>query len=143
MQLHQLRPVHKTKKAKRVGRGGAHGSYSGKGLNGQRSRSGRKFKPVIRELIKRYGKLRGYKFKRFAKKPLVFSLEDINKKFESGERVSMKTLIEKGLMRKIKGETPKVKILSNGEIKKALIFENCSVSKGAKEKIGKAGGEIK
>ena len=63
MQLHQLRPKHKLKKKKRIGRGGKRGTYSGRGIKGQRSRAGRKFAPAIRELIKRYPKLRGYKFK--------------------------------------------------------------------------------
>jgi large subunit ribosomal protein L15 len=101
------------------------------------------FKPVIREIVKRYGKLRGYKFKSFGKKPVTLSLENIDKKFESGERVSPQTLMEKGLIRKIKGEIPKIKILSDGEIKKVLIFEKCLFSKSAKEKIEKAGGDIK
>ncbi len=61
MQLHELKPKHKLKRKKRVGRGGKKGTYSGKGIKGQSSRSGRKMVPIIRELIKRYPKLRGYK----------------------------------------------------------------------------------
>ena len=143
MQLHQLKPIHKGKKHKRIGRGGAHGFYSGKGAKGQKSRAGRKYKPIIRELIKRYPKLRGYKFKSLSQKPMLFNLEIIDKKFEASEKVSPQTLIEKKLMRKIGGEMPKIKILGGGEIKKPLIFENCLVSKSAKEKIEKAGGEVK
>lgn len=63
MQLHELKPKHKRKKRKRVGRGGKRGTYSGRGIKGQKARAGRRLKPVIRELIKRYPKLRGYKFK--------------------------------------------------------------------------------
>lgn len=63
MQLHELKPIHKAKKGKRVGRGGKRGTYSGRGQKGQKSRAGRKLKPIVRELIKRYPKLRGYKFK--------------------------------------------------------------------------------
>lgn len=63
MQLHELKPIHKRKKAKRVGRGGKRGTYSGRGQKGQRARAGRKMKPVVREIIKRYPKLRGYKLK--------------------------------------------------------------------------------
>jgi large subunit ribosomal protein L15 len=63
MQLHELKPIHKSKKRKRVGRGGKRGTFAGRGQKGQRSRAGRKMKPVVRELIKRYPKLRGYKFK--------------------------------------------------------------------------------
>lgn len=67
MQLNDLKPIHKNKKRKRVGRGGKRGTYSGRGQKGQLSRAGRKLKPVIREIIKRYPKLRGYKFKSFKK----------------------------------------------------------------------------
>lgn len=67
MQLHELRPLHRGKKRKRVGRGGKRGTYSGRGQKGQKSRAGRRLKPVIREIIKRYPKLRGYKFKARAK----------------------------------------------------------------------------
>src|SRR4030043_532865 len=55
----QMKPKHKLKKKKRVGRGGKRGTYSGKGIKGQKSRAGRKMVPVIRELIKKYPKLRG------------------------------------------------------------------------------------
>ena len=63
MQLHELKPIHKKKQPKRVGRGGKKGTYSGRGMKGQKSRAGRRLPPVIREMIKRYPKLRGYKFK--------------------------------------------------------------------------------
>jgi large subunit ribosomal protein L15 len=63
MQLHEIKPTHKLKKRKRVSRGGKRGTYSGRGQKGQLSRAGRKLKPLIREIIKRYPKLRGYKFK--------------------------------------------------------------------------------
>ena len=63
MQLYEIKPIHRLKKPKRVGRGGKRGTYSGHGIKGQRSRAGRRFKPIIRELIKKYPKLRGYKFK--------------------------------------------------------------------------------
>jgi len=63
MQLHQLSPKHKSKKRKRVGRGGKRGTYCGRGMKGQKSRAGAKFVPIIRGLIKRYPKLRGYRNK--------------------------------------------------------------------------------
>ncbi|MFH1036889.1 MAG: 50S ribosomal protein L15 [Patescibacteria group bacterium] len=143
MELHQLRPTHKRKKTKRIGRGGVHGFNCGRGAKGQNSRAGKKFKPIIRELIKRYPKLRGYRSKKINDKPAVLNLEILDKKFESGDKISPKVLIEKRIIRRINGRVPKVKILSKGELKKALIFENISVSKIAKEKIEKAGGEIK
>ena len=38
MQLHQLKPIHKKKKPKTRGRGGKRGTYSGRGMKGQKSR---------------------------------------------------------------------------------------------------------
>ena len=143
MQLHQLKPKHKLKKRKRVGRGGKRGTYSGRGIKGQRSRAGRKFKPVIRELIKRYPKLRGYKFKRVTLKPAVVNIEILEKRFKAADTVTPKVLIERGVIRRIRGRLPKVKILGQGKLTKKLIIEGCQVSKQAKEKIEKAGGSIK
>lgn len=147
MQKHQLKPIHKFKKPQRPGRGGKRGTYSGRGIKGQSSRAGRKMKPIIRELIKRYSKLRGYKFKSpnlSAKSHLVvLNLSILDKKFNVGEIVSPETLLEKKLIRTIEGKTPKVKILAKGgDMVKALIFERCLASKQAKEKIIKAGGKI-
>jgi len=141
MQLHQLRPIHKPKKKKRVGQGDKF-CGRGRGTRGQKARAGRKLKPIIRELIKRYPKLRGYKFKAKKEKPVVINLEILEKKFKASDKVNPQILLDLKLISKIKGKIPKVKILGKGEIKKPLIIENCQVSKGAKEKIEKAGGTI-
>jgi len=147
MQLHQLKPKHKLKKSKRVGRGGKRGTYSGRGLKGQRSRAGRKFKPAIRGLIKRYPKLRGYRFKSKVKnqksKIAILNLEILEKRFNSEEKITPEILLERKIIRRIKGRLPKVKILSRGKLTKKLIIEGCQVSKSAKEEIEKAGGTIK
>ena len=143
MQLHQIKPKHKLKKKKRVGRGGKRGTYSGKGIKGQKSRAGKKMQPVIRELIKKYPKLRGYRFKKREKNILSVNIYDLDKRFKEGEVVSSKALLEKKLIRRIKGKTPRVKILDRGELTKNLIIEGCEVSKGAKRTIEKAGGRIK
>ncbi|MFH1894914.1 MAG: uL15 family ribosomal protein [Patescibacteria group bacterium] len=143
MQLHQLKPIHKNKKLKRVGRGGVHGFSCGRGNKGQRSRPSSNFKPVIRELIKKYPKLRGYRSKSFLPKAAVLDLGILDKKFDTGEKVFPQILIEKRLVRRMGGKIPKIKILGGGEIKKALVFEGCLISNSAKEKIKKAGGEIK
>jgi len=142
MQLHQLKPSHKLKNRKRVGRGGKHGSYSGKGIKGQSSRSGARFQPLIRQVIKRYPKLRGYKFKSFKNDGAILNIEILDKNFESGEKITPQILIDKKLIHKIKGKIPQIKILGKGEIKKSLIFEGLEISGGAKEKIEKAGGTI-
>jgi large subunit ribosomal protein L15 len=142
IQIHQLKPIHKKKNEKRVGRGGKRGKYSGRGIKGQKSRAGKKLKPIIREILKKYPKLRGYRFK--AKKEYeIINLEKIERYFQEGEIVNPEALVEKGLVRKRGGKVPKVKILGRGEITKKLTFENCKLSKSAKEKIEKAGGKIK
>ena len=147
MQLHQIKPTHKKKRGRRVGRGGKRGTYSGRGVKGQKSRSGRRFKPAVRYLIKRYPKLRGYRFKsqisNIKSQNAVLNLDILEKNFEPGQTVNPQTLLEKKIVRKINGRVPDVKILGGGKITKGLTVENCSVSKQAKEKIEKADGVVK
>jgi large subunit ribosomal protein L15 len=143
MQLDQLKPIHKKKRAKRIGRGGKKGTYSGRGMKGQRSRAGRRLKPAIRELIKRYPKLRGYKFKRRELKVATVNIETLERKLKNGERITPKVLLEGKIIRKMKGRMPQVKILGKGKLTKKLTVEGCQVSKKAKEQIEKAGGGIK
>ncbi len=135
MQIHQIKPKHKLKKKKRVGRGGKRGSYSGKGIKGQKSRAGRKLAPVIRELIKKYPKLRGYRRQKISQNLTIVNLGDLEKKFKDSEIVNPQTLLGKGLIRRIKGKTPKVKILGKGELTGKLIIENCQMSEKVKRKI--------
>ena len=143
MQLCDLKPKTKPKKKKRVGRGGKKGTYSGRGIKGQKSRSGRKLAPIIRELIKRYPKKRGYKHNPILKNLVVeVSLKSLNEKFSDGETVSPKSLIEKNVIDKKYGKIPQVKILANGEISKKLTIKDCKISKSAREKIEKAGGKV-
>ena len=136
MQIHQIKPKHKLKKKKRVGRGGKRGTYSGRGIKGQKSRAGRKLAPVIRELIKKYPKLRGYRSQNNAKNIAVVNLKDLDKNFKDSEIVNPKTLLEKKLIRRIKGRVPKVKILGKGELTKKLTIEDCEMSENVKEKLG-------
>ena len=143
MQLHQLKPIHRRKKRKRIGRGGKRGTYSGRGIKGQKARAGASFKPAIRVFIKRYPKLRGYKFKVRGLKPQTVNIATLEKRFKNEEKVSPQILLEKKIIRRIKKRVPKVKILGKGEITKKLNIEGCELSKTAKEKIEKAGGVIK
>lgn len=146
MQLHQLKTIKKKKRVKRIGRGGKRGTYSGRGMKGQKSRAGRRMQPVIREIIKRYPKLRGYRvksrFKNKKEKPVVLNLEVLEKNFNLKEKIIPQLLLEKKLIRRIKGRTPIVKILGKGKLTKILIIEGCEVSKSARGKIEKAGGTI-
>jgi large subunit ribosomal protein L15 len=142
MQLHELKKNSTSKRKKRVGRGGKKGTYCGAGGKGQKGRAGAKFKPLIREWVKKYPKLRGYNFNVQMVVSAV-NLDILEKEFEANAVVSPDTLVAKRIVRKVDGKNPLVKILSRGEIKKALIVENCTVSKIAKEKIEKAGGTVK
>ncbi len=140
MQIHQLQS--RNKKRKRIARGGKRGTYSGRGVKGQKSRSGYNAQPVVRELIKKYPKLRGYRFK--ADKQNVFiNVGVLEEKFKDGDKITPAVLINKGITDKIKGRTPLIKILGKGELTKKFTIEACQASKSAKEKIEKAGGIIK
>jgi len=142
MQIHQLKPKHSNKSKKRVGRGGKKGTYSGKGSKGQKSRAGRKLAPIIRELIKKYPKLRGYRSFALDNYSVVINLETLEKVSEDKEVISPESLIKKGIISMIKGKAPPVKILGQGKLTKQLIIENCQVSKTAKEAIEKSGGTV-
>ena len=115
-------------------------------MKGQKSRAGRRLQPVVRELIKRYPKLRGYRHKTknqaLGLEPQVVNLSLLEKKFGTDEKVNPELLLEKGLVRRIRGRTPQVKILGGGDIKKALTIEGCQASKEARKKIEKAGGKV-
>lgn len=120
---------------------GSTGTYSGRGQKGQRARSGgRKGLKLMsmKRLIQSTPKLRG--FKSHYPKFTVVNLSELEKKFNEGERVTPKTLLEKGLVGKI-GE--RVKILGGGELKKKLTIGGCALSSSAREKIEKAGGKIR
>ncbi len=142
MQIHELQPKHYSRNKKRVGRGGRKGTYSGHGMKGQKARAGRKMVPIIRELIKRYPKLKGYRRFVLDDFSAVVNLVTLEKTFKDGDTVNAENLLKKGLISKIKGRTPKVKILGTGKLTKKLIFENCKVSASAKTAIEKAGGTI-
>ena len=143
MQLHNLSPKHKRKSPKRIGRGGKRGTYSGRGIKGQKARAGRKLQPMIRVFIKRYPKLKGYRFKAQKENIATVNLDILEKKFSDGEKITPASLLEKRIIRKIKGKVPEVKILGRGKLSKKLIVEGCLLSKSAEEEIKKAGGEVK
>jgi len=142
MQLHQLQPVHKPKRRKRIGRGGKRGTYSGRGVKGQRARAGSKVQPAIKQWIKRYPKLRGYSFGRVSEKAVPINLDLLNKYFESGALITPAALVHKNLAPKISGRFPKIKILAKGEITKKITIKNCQFSSKAAQKIRAAGGAI-
>lgn len=140
MQLHQINSNNRDKK--RVGRGGKRGTYSGKGLKGQKSRAGRKMRPEWRDVLKRIPKRRGYAFKSGQGKAVVLNLGKLSEIFSGGELITPSVLLKKGLIGKISGRLPEVKILAQGELKKKLSFKGFKLSAPAREKIVQAGGEI-
>src|SRR3989338_9876912 len=143
MQLHNLKPNIKKKNKKRVGRGGKRGTYSGRGLKGQKSRAGHRIRPQIRDIIKKLPKKRGYKFKSFRIKPEIVNVGVLEEKFKDGDKITPNSILEIGLVKKIGNKIPKVKLLGDGNLTKKLLVSECQISKSAKEKIIKAGGEIK
>jgi large subunit ribosomal protein L15 len=141
LSLHTIKPAKGArKKRKRVGRGNAsgHGTYSTRGLKGQKARSGvSNLKRLgMRMTLMRTPKKRG--FKSLKQKDQVVNLVDINKNFKDGEVVSPKILLKKGLTDSIKLD---VKILGKGELKlKNLKFENVKMSESVKKQVEKLSG---
>lgn len=148
MQLHELKPTSSRKTAKRIGRGGKRGKTSGRGMKGQTARAGNSTRPEMREMIKKLPKLRGHGKNRADTvnsgrvKAVAVNLTKLETAFASGETVSPKTLVNKGLVATVRRKSPVVKILATGEITKKLTIEGCQVSKAAQEKVEKAGGVI-
>jgi large subunit ribosomal protein L15 len=142
MQLHNIKSNSANKSRKRIGRGGKRGTYSGRGLKGQKSRSGARIRPAYRDILKKLPKQRGFKFKSIKEKPVAINILDLEKNFKDGEIISPSALATKGMVVKFGGRLPKVKILATGEIKKKITVKDCLISVAAKEKIEKAGGKI-
>lgn len=144
LSLHTIKPAKGSKRSKkRVGRGNAsgHGSYSTRGIKGQKARSGGrgglKYKGMKAMLLS-IPKKRGFKSMR--KKSEILNINDLDKKFEDNTRITLKVLQKSGMISKIKNG---VKILGDGETKKKFVISGCDVSKSAREKIEGAGGSIR
>jgi large subunit ribosomal protein L15 len=143
--LDSLKRTTENKKAKLVGRGSKRGKTSGRGTKGQKARAGHKIRPHIRDIIKKYPKLRGRgknMNKTFAIKPATVNVGLLEKKYQSTEVVTPSTLFIKGLITRSKGVLPHVKILATGEITKKLEIFDCEVSASAKTKIETVGGKV-
>ncbi len=132
MQLHNLLKFRSETK-KRIGRGGKRGSYSGRGVKGQKSRAGRRIRPAERDLIIRLPKRRGFLNKPKSEKPVAINLADLNNRYKN--QAGAAVVLDK----KILGDS---KILGKGEISFPVAIRGLKVSKSAKEKIIKAGGAV-
>ena len=93
MQTHQLKNSSRNKTGKRVGRGGKRGTYSGRGGKGQTARAGRNFRPIIREVLKRYPKLRGHRNRAAGAAGFAVNLAALEAGFENGAVIDPRILI--------------------------------------------------
>jgi large subunit ribosomal protein L15 len=152
LNLSNLKPAQARKDRKRVGRGlgSGKGRYSGRGLKGQKSRSGsHKMRPGFEggqnPLYMRLGKQRGpYSKDAMPMGPHRTSTQPVNvaaleERFDAGAEVTLETLVEKGL---IKNTRIDVKLLGQGELKKQLSITVHAASASAREKVEAAGGSL-
>jgi large subunit ribosomal protein L15 len=144
MQQHELRqPKGATHQRKRIGRGNAsgHGTYSTKGLKGQKARSGGGVRPGFEggqlPLVRRMAYKRGFR------NPFRVDYEEVNVgdlgAFAAGSVVDLAVLQSARLARTGRP----VKVLGEGELKVGLTVEAASFSKSAKAKIEAAGGTVR
>jgi large subunit ribosomal protein L15 len=152
LNLSNLKPASPRRARKRIGRGlgSGKGRYSGRGIKGQKSRSGsHKMRPGFEggqnPIYMRLGKQRGSYSKdampmgphRTSTQPVnVASLEE---RFDAGAEVTLEALVEKGL---IKNTRTDVKLLGQGELTKKLTVTVHAASATAREKVEGAGGSL-
>ena len=137
----------KTKKI-RVGRGigSGKGKTSGRGVKGQKSRSGVAIKsfeggqmPLYRRLPKRgFNSISKNKIGKLNLGDLQLFIE--SKRIKSSEKIDIKYLHSSKILKK---KYEKIKILGQGEIKNKLNLEVHFLSNSAKEKLSKNGSTIK
>jgi large subunit ribosomal protein L15 len=128
---------------KRVGRGdgSGHGSYSGRGCKGHKSRAGggehRGFEGGQLPLIKRLPRIRGFTNTR----RVEYSIVNVSalKKFPPNSEVIPEELLKAGLIKSVKQP---VKVLGNGDIDRPLVVKASKFSATAATKISTAGGKI-
>jgi large subunit ribosomal protein L15 len=152
LSLSSLKPAQARRTRKRVGRGlgSGKGRYSGRGIKGQKARSGSHKMPAGFEggqtpLDMRLGKLRGSTsadampigpFRTYSQPVNVGALES---RFEAGSEITPEALKAARLIRKLSVD---VKVLGVGELTKALSVSAHGFSKSAVEKIEAAGGSV-
>ena len=135
-------PQGATHAKKRVGRGNGsgHGTYAGKGLKGQKSRSGKKkaydaFEGGQFPLSRKFHVLRGFNNKwRVEFQPV--NLSALNR-FDDGATVTPEALREAGILKHLREP---VKVLGQGAISKKLTISAHRFSDSARAKIEAAGG---
>jgi large subunit ribosomal protein L15 len=144
MLQNDLRPPAGAKhKRKRVGRGNAsgHGTYSGRGLKGQKARSG----PGLRigfeggqlPLIRRMSRKRGFT-NIFRVEYAQVNLKSLSSRFPADSEVTPETLVREGVIKNLRKP---VKILGQGDLEGALTVRAHKFSAAARQKIEAAGGK--
>lgn len=142
MELYNLKaPKGAVKNRKRVGRGqGCHGTTAARGNNGQKARAGYTrtlgFEGGQMPLYRRVPK-RGF-YNKFAKRPVELNLRNLAA-MEDVSDFTPEILADRGLVRNAKYG---IKVVGNFEIKRPIKLKVHKISKGAKERIEKAGGSI-
>ena len=152
LNLSNLKPAQPRKNRKRVGRGqgSGKGRYSGRGLKGQKSRSGsRKMRPGFEggqnPIYMRLGKQRGpYSKDAMPMGPHRTHTQPVNvaaleERFDAGTDVTLEALLEKGLIRNTRID---VKLLGQGDLTKKLSITVHAASATAREKVEAAGGTL-
>ncbi len=131
------------KRRKRIGRGNAsgHGSYSTRGLKGQRSRTGgrNKLKRLgFKKILAQTPKMRGFESSK--PKNQAVNLRDLNGSFSDGAVINPISLLKAGLIATTAGP---IKILGQGELKlKNLAFNGVKISASAKAQVEKMSGKV-
>ncbi len=144
MMEHQATPAPGSRrKRKRVGRGDAsgHGTYAGRGMKGQKSRSGGGVRPGFEggqmPLIKGLPMRRGFT-NIFKKQYHLVKLDELAS-LPGDSVITPETLVEMGYLRKVKHQ---VKVLGNGDLDVALKVSAHKFTRTAREKIEAAGGSV-
>ena len=142
MELSNLRPaegsVHSDNFRRGRGHGSGNGKTAGKGHKGQKARSGAPrpgFEGGQMPLYRRIPK-RGFTNIN-SKEIVIVNIQTLENKFEEGDTISVKTLIESGI---VKNPRDGVKILGKGKLTKKLNVRANAFSASAKEKIEALGG---
>jgi large subunit ribosomal protein L15 len=145
MKQHDLSPPKGAKRPrKRIGRGdgSGHGSFSGRGMKGQNSRSGggvrAGFEGGQLPLIRRLPRIRGFT-NIFRKRYSLVNLDSLSS-FPADTEVTPRLLLATGLVRNLKDP---IKVLGRGEVETALVVEAHGFSAAARRKIETAGGRVK
>lgn len=142
VKLHHLRPAAGAKKARtRVGRGeGSKGKTAGRGTKGTKARYQVRpgFEGGQLTSVMRAPKLRGFT-NPFRVEYQVVNVGRLAELYPKGGEVTIADLVAKGAVRK----NEKVKLLGDGELAVALKVSVDKVSAQAKQKIEKAGGEVR